>query len=138
MRCRGRANSLIAILLIGILAMVLLIGIGLVGRARADGRKLIALSVAADAAWTEVQTALQPRFDLIPGLVEAARPHATADQELLDHLIEARNAYSAAAPDVKVDAAGEVERLLARLLALQDKYPPVRANETYHALTVAL
>jgi LemA protein len=139
MKYRGGANSLIAILLIGFLALVLLMGIGLVGRARTGERKLTALNVAADAAWAEVETALQPRFDLIPGLVETARPYATADQEMLDHLIEARKKYSSAGtPDAKVDAANEVERLLTQLLALQDKNAQLKANETFRALTVAL
>jgi LemA protein len=139
MRYRGSANLLIAVLLIGFLSVVLLMGIGLMGRARNGAKELIALSVAADTAWANLETALNPRFDLIPGLIEAARPYATTDQDLLTNIAEVRREYIAAVTnDGKVEAASQVERLVVQLLALQDKDPQLKADETFHALATAL
>ncbi len=139
MRNNGRANSLVAILLIGLLALMLLMGIGLMGRAKSGNKKVVALSAAADTAWAEVEKALTPRYDLVPGLVEVARGYATNDQDLFTRVTDARAKYLVAAgTGAEVEAANRLEGLLTQLLALQDQSPQLRGNETFRALNVAL
>jgi LemA protein len=139
MRSKGSANLLIAVLLIGFVALVLLVGIGLMGRAKTGVNKVVALNAMVDAAWSELEDALKPRFDLIPGLVEAARRYITSDQELFKRITDARARYlSAGTSDEKVEAAGQVEGLLPQLLALPDRYPELKTVETFRALSVAV
>ncbi len=139
MKNKGNAGSLFAVFVIGLVALVLLTGIGLMGRTKTGTKKVVALSAAADAAWAELENALKPRFDLIPGLVETARPYATDSQDLFAHIATARNAYAAAGtPEAKVEAATQLEALLPQLLALPGQYPPLQSNETFRALTTAL
>jgi LemA protein len=139
MKNKGSVASLIAVLLIGFLALVLLTGIGLMGRTKTGTKKVVALSVATDTAWAEVENALKPRFDLIPSLVEAARGYAANDQDLFTHIIDARTRYlSADTSDGKVEAASQVEGFLAQLLTLRNKYPQLKTNETFRALSVAV
>ncbi len=139
MKNKGSANLLIALLLIGFVALALLMGIGLMGRAKSGAKTVVALNVTVDAAWSELEDALKPQFDLIPGLIEAARGYAAGDQALFTRITDARAKYlSADTSDEKVQAAGRVEALLPQLLALPDRYPELKTVETFRALSVAV
>jgi LemA protein len=139
MRNRGSAGSLIAVFLLGLLALTLLLGIGLFGRHKTGYDKAVKLNAADDVAWAEVQTALQGRFDLIPNLVETVKGYATHEEELFTHIADARTKYlTAGTTRGKVEAANQLQGVLARLLVLQEQYPELKANEDFRALMVAV
>ena len=139
MKVKGSAGSLIAVLLIGFLALALLFGIGLFGWYKSGYDKAVKLNAAADAAWAEVENSLQRRFDLIPNLVETVKGYATHEQELFEHIADARTKYfSAGTTEGKVEAANQLQGFLARLLVLQEQYPQLKANESFRDLSVAL
>ncbi|MGA8573370.1 MAG: LemA family protein [Desulfobaccales bacterium] len=83
-------------------------------------------------AWAQVDNQLKRRFDLIPNLVETVKGYATHEKEIFEHLADARTKYFQA-PDVKgkIEASGDFERALSRLLVLQENYPQLKANETF-------
>jgi LemA protein len=139
MRNKGSAGSLIAVFFIGLLAIALFLGIGLFGWYKSGYNKAVKLSAAADAAWANVESDLQRRFDLIPNLVETVKGYATHEQELFEHIADARTKYfSAGTTEGKVEAANQLQGFLSRLLVLQEQYPQLKANENFRDLTVAL
>ncbi len=83
-------------------------------------------------AWAQVENQLKRRYDLIPNLVETVKGYATHERELFEHLADARTKYFQA-QDVKgkIEASGELERALSRLLVLRETYPQLKANESF-------
>ncbi len=83
-------------------------------------------------AWAQVENQLKRRYDLIPNLVETVKGYASHEKEIFEHLADARTKYFQA-PDVKskIEASGELERALSRLLVLRETYPQLKANETF-------
>ncbi len=98
------------------------------------------------AKWSNVESALQRRADLIPNLVETAKMAGVQEQEVFGQIADARsrllNATSAApaAPDgdktpeqkqAVIDANNSFGGTIGRLLMLQENYPVLRSNEAF-------
>ncbi len=83
-------------------------------------------------AWAQVDNQLKRRYDLIPNLVETVKGYAAHEKEVFEHLADARTKYFQA-PDVKgkIEATGDFERALSRLLVLKETYPQLKANESF-------
>jgi len=89
--------------------------------------------------WSEVESQLKRRYDLIPNLVETVKGYAKHEKEVFQHIADARKAYfSAKAPADKVKAAGTMERALSRLLLLRETYPQLKANQNFMKLQDSL
>jgi LemA protein len=98
------------------------------------------------AKWSNVESSLQRRADLIPNLVETAKMAGVQEQEVFGQIAEARsrllNATSAApaaedgdkTPEQKqavIDANNSFGGTIGRLLSLQENYPVLRSNEAF-------
>jgi LemA protein len=83
-------------------------------------------------AWAQVDNQLKRRYDLIPNLVETVKGYAAHERGLFEHIADARTKYFQA-PDVKgkIEASGQLEQALSRLLVLRESYPQLKANETF-------
>jgi LemA protein len=101
------------------------------------------------AKWSNVETQLQRRTDLLPNLTEAAKMAGVQEQEVFGKIAEARsrllNAQNQApqgeasdkSPEQKqavIDAANSVSGALGRLLVLQEQYPQLKSNENFQKL----
>jgi LemA protein len=101
------------------------------------------------AAWSEVLNQYQRRADLVPNLVATVKGEANFEQETLTRVIEAR----AKATSVQVtpetindpqafqkfqQAQGELSSALSRLLAVSERYPDLKANQSFRDLRVQL
>jgi len=94
-----------------------------------------------ETAWAQVENVYQRRADLIPNLVETVKGYAKHEQETLENVINARaNATSVkidpsnmTAEDLKKyqEAQGEVTSALSRLIAVQENYPDLKANQNF-------
>src|SRR5690242_2225471 len=85
-----------------ILALVL--GMGYVSTAN----HLVALEEGTNAAWAQVETVLQRRFDLIPNLVNTVKGYAAHEKEILEEVTRLRSQWgSAKTVDDKARVAGE-------------------------------
>ena len=97
-------------------------------------------------AWSDVESRLQRRADLVPNLVAAAQSAGVQEQEVFGQIAEARskllNATSAQpqgeggdkTPEQKqavIDAANSFGGTLGRLLSLQESYPQLRSSELF-------
>lgn len=117
-----------------LLLLVLLLGAGLLGGGcvLSGYNRAIALEQAVDNSWAEVENQLQRRYDLIPNLVATVKGVAQQEQDVFLGIAQAREAYfQAQTPEEKIEAAGDVERALSRLLLLREAYPELKSNEAF-------
>jgi LemA protein len=87
-------------------------------------------------AWSNIDTELKRRYDLIPNLVETVKGYAKHERETLERVIELRNRCAADHGSVSHQAGNEKQLVAAmqRLLAVAEAYPDLKANENYHQL----
>lgn len=95
-------------------------------------------------AWSQVENVYQRRADLIPNLVNTVKGYAAHESQTLEGVVKAR----AKATQLTVDpenltpeklaayqeAQGELGAALGKLLAIQENYPDLKANENFLAL----
>ena len=89
--------------------------------------------------WAQVENQLKRRYDLIPNLVETVKGYAKHEKEIFENIAEARTKYFQA-KDVKSQIAGasRLETALSRLLLLQERYPDLKANQSFLKLQDSL
>jgi LemA protein len=98
-----------------------------------------------NASWAEVQNQYQRRTDLIPNLVETVKGYASFEQKTLTDVINARATATKVtiAPGQLSDpeamkkfeqAQGQVSSALARLMAVSERYPDLKANQNFMGL----
>lgn len=95
--------------------------------------------------WSDYESNLQRRSDMIPQLVSVVRGSAAHEEETLTKVIEAR----AASTQIKLtsddlsdpakvkafqDAQSQLKGSLSRLMMVQEKYPELKANQAFHDL----
>jgi len=100
-------------------------------------------------AWSEVLNQYQRRADLVPNLVATVKGEANFEQDTLRQVVEAR----AKATSVQVtpetlnnpeafqkfqQAQGELSSALSRLLVVSERYPDLKANQSFRDLRVQL
>ncbi len=130
--------------LIGIIVAVVAIGLW----ATSAYNSMVQEQEKATTAWSNVQSAYQRRADLIPNLVEVVKGYAAHEKETLEGVVAARSK----ATSINVDptnmtpeklkefqqAQGELGAALGRLIAIQENYPDLKANENFRDLQVQL
>jgi len=89
--------------------------------------------------WAQVENQLKRRYDLIPNLVETVKGYAKHEKELFENIAQARTQYFQA-QDFKgqIQGANRLEGALSRLLLLQERYPDLKANQSFLRLQDSL
>lgn len=101
-----------------------------------------------DQSWAEVENQYQRRADLVPNLVSTVKGYAAHESSTLEKVTQAR----AAATSINItadnlneenlarfqQAQGELGQALKSLLAVQEAYPNLKANENFMALQAQL
>ena len=100
-------------------------------------------------AWSDIESTLQRRGDLIPNLVETVKGYASHEKETLEAVINAR--AKATSVQVKPDdlsnpaamqrfqaAQGGLNSALARLMVVVEQYPDLKANQNFLDLQTQL
>ena len=119
-------------ILLGIVALVLVGGIGIYNR-------LVSLRQVTNQAWSDIDVQLKQRYDLIPNLVETVKGYAKHEKDTLDAVIKARNAaISASGPADQAAAENALTGALRQLFALSEAYPDLKANQNFLALQTEL
>ena len=112
------------------------------------GNKMVTMDEGVAAAWSQVENVYQRRSDLIPILVSTVKGYADFEKSTLTAVIEAR----AKATQVTVDptkltpealqqfqqAQGGLSSALGRLMVVVEKYPDLKANESFLNLQAQL
>lgn len=121
----------VVMVLVALVVCVLLVG----GCAMVSKNQFVKLDEATTAAWANVETVLQRRFDLIPNLVNTVKGYAAHEKGLLEEVTKLRSQWGqAGSPQAKVETAGQLEGALARLLIVAERYPDLKANQNFVAL----
>ncbi len=125
-------TGMIALIVVG----VLLVGVLIVGGSMVSARNsLVAERESINGAWSQVDTVLQRRNDLIPNLVETVKGFTTHEQEAIDSVTKARAQMAGAqTPADKIAANDQVTSALSRLLVVVENYPNLKANENFQRL----
>ena len=87
--------------------------------------------------WSQIDVQLKRRHDLIPNLIETVKGYAAHERQTLEAVTQARNlAVGAVGKGVgeQAKAEGGLSGALARLLAVAEQYPNLKANENFLAL----
>lgn len=93
-------------------------------------------------AWGDIESTLQRRADLIPNLVATVKGYAQHEQETLQKVIEARakatsvqlspaDLSNPAAMQQLQAAQGELSSALSRLMVVVERYPDLKANQSF-------
>jgi LemA protein len=119
----------------GLLLVALLFG----GWCMSTYNRLVGLDESMKTQWSQVETVLQRRFDLIPNLVNTVKGYAAHEKEILTKVAELRSQWGAAKTvQEKAQAAGQLEGALARLLVVAENYPQLKADQGFRDLQVQL
>jgi hypothetical protein len=88
---------------------------------------------AVTSSWGEVNNQLQRRADLIPNLVETVKGYAKQETTVFGDIANARAGLLNAHGDPKatIQANGQLDGALGRLLALTENYPDLKSNGTF-------
>ena len=85
------------------------------------------------AQWSQVETQLQRRSDLIPNLVNTVKGYAKHEEKIFTEIADARSRLLAAGtPEAAGQADAALKSALGRLLAVAEAYPNLKANENYN------
>lgn len=85
-------------------------------------------------AWSNIDTQLKRRYDLIPNLVETVKGYAKHEAETLTAVMEARShAMNQQSSDTATRAKEEnaLSGTLKSIFALSENYPDLKANQNY-------
>ena len=131
-------------LIIGIIAVIVIIG----AWAASAYNSMVDVQEKATTELANVQSAYQRRADLIPNLVETVKGYAKHEQETLENVINARSKATQVTLDAATltpeklkefqEAQGELGSALGKLIAIQENYPDLKANENFRDLQVQL
>ena len=122
----------VTIVLIVVIALVVLIGIYVMGHLQRPRRPA---EQGIENGWAQIDVQLRRRYDLIPNLVETVKGYAAHEQETLEAVIQARN-IAMAATGTQEQAAAEnmITGALKSVFALSEAYPDLKANQNFLAL----
>jgi LemA protein len=90
--------------------------------------------------WSNVDTELKRRYDLIPNLVATVKGYAAHEREVLEHVIELRNRCAANHGPV-ADQARDENQLVAALkqmFVVVENYPQLKADQHFLKLQTEL
>lgn len=130
--------------LIAIIAVVVIVG----AWAASAYNSMVGVQESATTALANVQSTYQRRADLIPNLVETVKGYAAHEKQTLEDVVNARTKATSITLDTEKltpeklkefqQAQGELGSALGRLIAIQENYPDLKANENFRDLQVQL
>src|SRR5947208_4320608 len=133
-----------------VLVVVLFIVVAVALAIGGSYNRLVRLQQAVDQSWAQVQNVYQRRADLIPNLVSTVAGAANFEKSTLIAVTQAR----ASVGQVKLDpskaptdaaqleqfqaAQGRLSNALSRLLVVVERYPEIKANQSFLSLQAQL
>lgn len=102
---------------------------------------LVALRNHIAESWSDIDTELKRRHDLIPNLVEAVRGYARHEQDVLEMVVKIRSECMAPHTGASARSTADESRLsaaLGRLVAVAESYPGLKADKGFLRLQTEL
>jgi len=122
----------IAVLVVIFLAVLLVFGSYVSAK-----NQMVAKRESVTSSWSEVNNQMQRRADLIPNLVETVKGYAKQETTVFGDIANARAGLLNAHGDPKgtIQANGQLDGALGRLLALSENYPDLKSNQNFQQLS---
>jgi len=111
--------------------------------------RLVSLNEQVEEQWSQVRTAYQRRFDLIPNLVETVKGSADFEKSTLENVINARSKVGSI--NINSDMINDPEKMrafeqaqnnfqgaLSRLMVVVEKYPDLKTTQQFSDLMIQL
>ncbi|MEI8314933.1 MAG: LemA family protein [Verrucomicrobiota bacterium] len=118
------------------LIVVLVLVVLVIGWVVMTNNQLVVFSESINGAWAQVETVLQRRYDLIPNLVNTVKGYAKHESGVLEEVTRLRSQWGEAkTADSKIATANQLESALSRLMVVVEKYPDLKANQNFMALS---
>jgi LemA protein len=91
-------------------------------------------------AWSQIDTELKRRYDLIPNLVEVVKGYAKYERDVLQNVTEARSKAIASTGSPATQAVDENNLIasLRQLFGVVEKYPDLKASQQFLKLQTEL
>jgi LemA protein len=124
-----KRGLIVALVVIG----VLILGVFFVaGSYISTKNTLVTKDESVKSAWSQVDVVLQRRVDLIPNLVATVKGFAKQEQTVFGDIANARaGMLNAHDPASRIQANGQLDGAIGRLLLLQENYPELKSNEQF-------
>ncbi len=115
--------------------IVIIIVSGLIGLAAAYNL-LVKRRQLANNGWADIDVQLKRRADLIPQLVRTVEGYAAHERQLFEEITAKRNAALAAGDDpaARGQAESELSRPVAKMIAVAEDYPDLKASGNFFGL----
>ena len=124
---------------IGVVVVIFFVILMVFGSYVSAKNQMIAKQEAVKTQWSQVDVVLQRRADLIPNLVNTVKGYATHEEKVFDDIANARAALlNAKDPQGKIQANGQLDGALGRLLAISENYPNLKADQNFLSLQAQL
>jgi LemA protein len=120
---------------IGILVVLVIFAIILIGYFVGIYNNLVTLKNDIDRSFANIDVVLKQRHDELPKLIDTCKGYMKYEQETLQKVVEARNAYGrATTPGEKAQADNMMTGALRTLFAVAEKYPDLKADANFMQL----
>jgi LemA protein len=120
---------------VGVVVVLVLVALIIFGSYVSARNQMVAKQVAYQTQWSNVETQLQRRADLIPNLVSTVKGYATHEETVFADIANARaGLLNAHDPKAAIQANGQLDSALGRLLAISENYPNLKADQNFLAL----
>jgi LemA protein len=97
--------------------------------------QMVAKDQVVKTAWSDVDVQLQRRVDLIPNLVETVKGFTKEESTVFGDIANARaGMLNAQGPAAKIQANGQLDGAIGRLLLLTENYPQLRSSDQFMRL----
>ncbi len=119
------------IILIAVIAVIAVLVLSFAG----SYNSLVSLKAGVEQQYSNIDTVLQRRSDLIPNLVNTVKGYTTHESEVLKNVTDARAKLAGATTaDQAAAADSELTSALSRLLVVVENYPQLKADTQFTAL----
>ncbi len=116
-------------------ALVAWLGVSALSLSGCSYNRFVGQEEGIKAQWAQVDSQLQRRNDLIPNLVNTVKGYAAHESGVFQAVADSRAKLAGAkTPDEKIAAANEQSSALARLLAVVENYPNLKADQQFARL----
>ena len=119
----------------GITAVIVAVAVVIIGIFVSSYNGLVASQTEAETAFANIDAQLQRRADLIPNLIETVKGAMAHEQDIINSVTDARAKYvGAGSVNDKLEAAGELESAISRLMVVVENYPDIKTNQNFISL----
>jgi LemA protein len=126
---------MLTLIVIGILVLLIIVAIVLIGYFVGIYNNLVTLKNDIDRSFSNIDVLLKQRHDELPKLIDTCKGYMKYEQETLQKVVEARNAYGrATTPADKAQADNMMTGALKTLFAVAEKYPDLKADANFMQL----